>query len=100
MGKIVSGFADYILITNEDPYGEDPQKIIEEVASGVIGKVENENFWKIFDRRDAIRKALRIAKPGDFVIITGKGAEETMAIGADRVSWNDKKVVLEELENI
>ena len=100
MGKIVSGFADYILITNEDPYGEDPQKIIEEVASGVIGKVENENFWKIFDRRDAIRKALRIAKPGDFVIITGKGAEETMAIGADRVSWNYKKVVLEELENI
>lgn len=100
MGEIVSRFADYVIVTNEDPYNEDPQRIIDEVAGGVKGKRENENFWKIFDRREAIAKALSVAKLGDFVVITGKGAEETMAIGKDRIPWNDKKVILEELQKI
>lgn len=100
MGKIVSGFADYIFLTNEDSYHEDPWQIINEVAEGIGNKKENENFWKIMDRREAIRKALQIAKEGDVVIITGKGAEETMAIGNERIPWNDKKVILEELEKI
>ena len=50
------------------------------------------------DRREAIKKALQIAKPGDFIIVTGKGAEETMMIGKKMIPWNDKKVILEELE--
>lgn len=98
MGEIVSGFADYVIITNEDPYGEDPWQIINEVASGVKNKKENENFWKIFDRREAIKKALLLAKPGDFVVVTGKGAEETMAVGKERIPWNDKEVILEEIK--
>ncbi len=100
MGEIVSKFADYVIVTNEDPYNEDPQRIIDEVAAGVKGKREGENFWKIFDRREAIRKALGLSKLGDFIVITGKGAEETMAIGKERIPWNDKKVVLEELEEL
>jgi len=100
MGEIVSKFADYIILTNEDPYGEDPRRIINEVASGVKNKEENINFWKILDRREAIKKALRLAKPGDFMVVTGKGAEETMAIGKERIPWNDKKVILEELRKL
>ncbi len=100
MGKIVSENADYIIITNEDPYGEDPLQIINEVAEGVKNKVENENFWKIFDRREAIAGALKLAKAGDIIVVTGKGAEETMAIGKQRILWNDKRVILEELEKI
>jgi len=100
MGEIVSRHADFVIVTNEDPYGEDPMQIIEEVAGGVKGKKENENFWKILDRRAAIGKALQIAKPGDFVVVTGKGAEETMAVGDQRIPWNDKKVILEELEKV
>ncbi|HBO17165.1 MAG: UDP-N-acetylmuramoyl-L-alanyl-D-glutamate-2, 6-diaminopimelate ligase [Candidatus Moranbacteria bacterium GW2011_GWE2_35_2-] len=99
MGEIVSRTADYVIVTNEDPYGEDPQRIIDEVASGVKNKKENENFWKITDRRRAIKKALQIARPGDFVIVTGKGAEETMAVGAtERISWSDKKIIREILQ--
>ncbi|MCD6149605.1 UDP-N-acetylmuramoyl-L-alanyl-D-glutamate--2,6-diaminopimelate ligase [bacterium] len=121
MGEIVSRFADYIIITNEDPYNEDPQKIIDEVFSGVVGGkskiqnyksqinskseiinskrrakifIEGKNCWRILDRKKAIKKALRLAKPGDFVVITGKGAEETMAVGNKRIPWNDKKVVM------
>lgn len=97
MGEIVSRNADVVIITNEDPYNEDPIQIINEVASGVVGKNEEEDFYKIFDRREAIRKALNMAQTGDFVIVTGKGAEETMAIGKKRIPWNDKQVILEEL---
>lgn len=97
MGEIVSSFADYMILTNEDPYSEDPQQIINEVLSGIKNKEEGKNFWKILDRREAIKKALLLAKLGDFVVVTGKGAEETMAIGKERIFWNDKKVILEEL---
>jgi len=100
MGKIVSKVADYIILTNEDPYFEDPWQIINEIAIGVENKEENIDFWKIMDRREAIRKALELAKKGDMVVITGKGSEETMAIGKDRILWNDKQVVLEELKKI
>jgi len=52
------------------------------------------------DRREAIKKALQLARPGDIFVITGKGAEETMAIGEERIDWNDKKAILEELKKI
>lgn len=97
MGEIVSNVADYIVLTNEDPYKEDPWQIINEIASGVKNKKGDETFWKIMDRREAIKKALLLAKPGDFVVITGKGAEETMAVGKERIPWSDKEVILEEL---
>ncbi|HAV11220.1 MAG TPA: UDP-N-acetylmuramoyl-L-alanyl-D-glutamate--2,6-diaminopimelate ligase [Candidatus Moranbacteria bacterium] len=123
MGKIVSEHADFVIITNEDPYFEDPQRIIDEVFAGVVRgaeydyassldaedveklaklkkiapKIEGENCWKIMDRREAIRKALELAKAGDIVVVTGKGAEEVMAIGNERITWNDKQVILEEL---
>ncbi|MFC1644958.1 UDP-N-acetylmuramoyl-L-alanyl-D-glutamate--2,6-diaminopimelate ligase [Patescibacteria group bacterium] len=100
MGEVVSIVADYVIITNEDPYSEDPHQIINEVAEGVKNKKEGENFFKILDRKEAIKKALHIAEPGDIVLVTGKGAEEIMLVGKNRIPWNDEKVILEELENI
>jgi UDP-N-acetylmuramoyl-L-alanyl-D-glutamate--2,6-diaminopimelate ligase len=100
MGKIVSGNADFIIVTNEDPYGEDPIQIINEISKGIQNKTEGKNFWKIIDRRQAIKKALQLAESGDFVIVTGKGAEETMAVGREMIPWNDKKVIREVLLEI
>lgn len=103
MGKIVARFADLAIVTDEDPYDEDPKQIMQQVFSGLIegGKVEGKNAWIIPDRREAIRKALEIAKKGDTILITGKGAEETMAIGKNKViPWSDRQVVLEELKKI
>ncbi|MDD3487340.1 MAG: UDP-N-acetylmuramoyl-L-alanyl-D-glutamate--2,6-diaminopimelate ligase [Candidatus Moranbacteria bacterium] len=108
MGEIVARYADYCIVTNEDPYSEDPVRIINEVFSGVIGKdsqgtetqklkLENENAWRILDRREAIKKALQLAKPGDIVVVTGKGAEEVMVVGGKRIPWNDPKVIREVL---
>jgi UDP-N-acetylmuramoyl-L-alanyl-D-glutamate--2,6-diaminopimelate ligase len=100
MGGIVDKYADYIIITNEDPYNEDPWQIINEVAAGVKNKEENKNFWKIFDRREAILRALQLAHSGDIVVVSGKGAEEIMLVGDKRIPWNDKEVISEELKNI
>ena len=97
MGEIVSKFADYIILTNEDPYGENPGQIIKEIELGIRNHELEKDYWVIMDRREAIRKGLQLAQPGDIFVITGKGAEETMAIGDQRIPWNDKKVILEEL---
>ncbi len=97
MGEIVSKKADFVIVTNEDPYDEDPMQIINEVSEGIKNRIEGNNFWKILDRREAIRKALELAKAGDFIVVTGKGAEEIMAVGDKRIPWNDRKVIEEEL---
>jgi len=55
------------------------------------------NAWRILDRREAIKKALQMAEPGDIVVVTGKGAEETMAIGSERIPWNDPQIIREVL---
>ena len=99
MGEIVAKRADYCVVTNEDPYGEDPQQIINEVFAGVSKyKKENENTWRILDRRQAIKKSLQLAEVGDIVVVTGKGAEEIMAIGDKRIPWNDPKVIRKVLQ--
>jgi UDP-N-acetylmuramoyl-L-alanyl-D-glutamate--2,6-diaminopimelate ligase len=101
MGEIVARHADYCIVTNEDPYHEDPMQIIDEVFAGVEKyKEENENAWRILDRREAIKKALQIAKPGDIVVVTGMGAQETMAVGDKMIPWNDPKVIREVLREI
>jgi UDP-N-acetylmuramoyl-L-alanyl-D-glutamate--2,6-diaminopimelate ligase len=96
MGEIASSHADIIILTNEDPYYEDPEQIIDDIEKGVTKK-KDKNYFRIFDRRDAIHKALELSEIGDIVLITGKGAEETMAFGEKRIPWNERKIVEEEL---
>lgn len=98
MGEIVSSYADSIILTNEDPYMEDPERIVSEIKKGIVNKKSEENLFVVMDRREAIAKALQIAVPGDIVVVTGKGAEETMAIGDKRILWNDRHVIEEELK--
>lgn len=105
MGALAGRYADYVIVTNEDPYTEDPQKIIEEVANGVPRgvrglKKEGENFWKILDRREAIQKALSLAQKNDIVLLTGKGAEKWIVWRDHREPWDDREVVKEELRKL
>lgn len=95
-GRIAGHYADEIILTNEDPYDENPEEIIRQVASGLPA---DKKFETIIDRREAIKRALTIAKNGDIVIITGKGSETTMALaGGQKIPWSDKAVVLELLK--
>lgn len=104
LGALAGKFADIVIVTNEDPYTEDPAKIIEEVAGGVprgadpkSPKIENQNFFKMMDRKEAIFKAVNMAYKDDIVLITGKGAEECMVVGAEKIPWSDRKIAKEAL---
>jgi UDP-N-acetylmuramoyl-L-alanyl-D-glutamate--2,6-diaminopimelate ligase len=100
MGEIVSKYADFMIITNDEPYHEDPNQIIDEIIGGIKNKKEGENFWKITDRRQAIKKALEIGFSGDIVVVTGMGNFETMVVGDEKIPWNDRNVIKEELAKI
>jgi UDP-N-acetylmuramoyl-L-alanyl-D-glutamate--2,6-diaminopimelate ligase len=107
LGALAGRFADYAIVTNEDPYTEDAQSIIDQVAEGVPrgaqkkkSKIIGKNFWKILDRREAIRKAFSLAHKDDIVIITGKGAEECIVVGHEKKPWSDKKVSKELIREI
>ncbi|MBI4235269.1 UDP-N-acetylmuramoyl-L-alanyl-D-glutamate--2,6-diaminopimelate ligase [Candidatus Peregrinibacteria bacterium] len=92
MGQMANEFADYIILTNDDPYMEDEWQIVDQIASGVPRK-EGHNFWKIPDRREAIRLALMMAKEQDTVVVAGKGCEEIIITKEGKIPWNDKKVI-------
>ena len=92
MGAIADKYADYIVVTNDDPYMEDQVEIINQISQG-INRTEGDNFWKIIDRRVAIELAISMAREGDCVIVAGKGAEEVIVIGDKKIPWNDKKVI-------
>jgi UDP-N-acetylmuramoyl-L-alanyl-D-glutamate--2,6-diaminopimelate ligase len=97
MGKIAGQLNDYVIVTDEDPYDENPQDIIDQVFTGVLesGKIENTNAWKILSRREAIQKALSLAQPEDTIIITGKGSETSiMRKNGVQEAWNDTEEIL------
>jgi len=105
MGKIAAQWCDQIILTNEDPYDENPVSILEQIEAG-FSKIPNSKFQipkyeKILDRREAIRKALSLARTGDIVIITGKGCEPWMCVeGGKKIPWDDREVVRQEIAKV
>jgi UDP-N-acetylmuramoyl-L-alanyl-D-glutamate--2,6-diaminopimelate ligase len=103
LGKIAGQSADIVLITNEDPYDDNPQIIIDQVALGAekAGKEKDNNLFTILDRRQAIAQALSLAQSGDAVLITGKGNEQAICVANGvKEPWDDRVVVREELVKI
>jgi len=95
MGELAARYCDQVILTNEDPYDEQPEKIIEEIASG-SSKMQDTGckIQKILDRTEAIKKALSLAGSGDIVILTGKGSETCiMGPNNSKTPWNEKEVV-------
>jgi len=96
LGGLAVKYCDEVIITNEDPYDEEPMEIIEQVAKGIEGKAK-----KILDRREAIKESLKLVQPGDTIIITGKGCEPWICLkGGKKIPWDDRKVVREEFKNL
>jgi len=94
LGQMAGKMADVIIVTNEDPYDDDPQQIIDKVASGVKNKEENKELFKILDRKEAIEKALSLAGEDDLVLITGKGAEQAICVANNKkITHDDRQVV-------
>ena len=97
-GKIAAAHCREIVITDEDPFDERPEKIMEDIAAGVRQSEFTGVMRIVPDRREAIRHAISAAKDGDTVIITGKGSESYIRIAnGKRIAWDDRAVVREEL---
>jgi len=95
MAHIAEQFCEHIFLTNEDPYDENPEKIVSEMAKGIENKAK---LTIIMDRRAAIRAAIEKVRPGGYVIISGKGTDPyIMGPDGSKEVWSDAEVVEEEL---
>lgn len=95
MGAIAEKECDVVILTNDDPYDEDPIAIIEAIAGGMKQRPQI-----LPDRRDAIREAFAHAHPGDAVLITGKGRDAIYGPGGAKTPWDDAAVAREELAKL
>ena len=96
MGKIVSEKADYFIITDDDPHNEDEMQIVNDILKGN----NFTNYEVCIDRKEAIKKGINLLKENDILFILGKGHEEYIIKGKDRIPHNDKEEVLKYVENV
>jgi len=98
MARIAEHYCEQIILTNEDPYDENPRTIVEQMAKGIQNK---EKLQIIMDRRLAIRTALQTAPGGTYIIISGKGTDPyIMGPNNSKEPWSDATVVQEEIARI
>ncbi len=95
MGRIAAGSADVLVVTDDNPRGEEPAAIRAEILAGTRGG--SAEVLEIGDRRAAIREALARARPGDVVLIAGKGHETGQEVGGVVHPFDDREVAREEL---
>lgn len=96
LGHIAKKYCREVIVTNEDPYDEDPLEIINEVAVGVGDEAK-----KIPDRREAIQKAWQLTKVDDALVVTGKGSEPWMCIAnGKKIPWDDRVVAREAINSL
>ncbi len=119
MGALAARFCDYVLVTDEEPYSENPQTIIDEVAAGVprgrplfkpnkpnrdtekppvlrkpgTEQGEGDWWWRIADRKEAITKAIEMAKMDDVILVTGMGAQTTRFTNAGKEPWKEREII-------
>ncbi len=102
MGRVCAELADRAVFTDEDPRGEDRQAILREIAAGASarGWREGRDYELIADRARAIERACEIARPGDTVLLTGKGHEESIEYADFTIPWDEAVVARETLARL
>lgn len=98
MAHIAEQFCEHIFLTNEDPYDEDPEKIVDEMAKGINNQAK---LTIIMDRKEAIKAAIEKVRPGGYVLVTGKGTDPyIMGPNNTKEPWSDAAIVKEILANL
>ena len=102
MGGVAAREADFAVITDEDPREEDAASILAEIAAGAdaAGAREGEQYVCIVGRREAIVRALSMARAGDTVLLAGKGHEQSIVIGREKLPWDDRQVARDVLSEL
>jgi len=100
MGVVATRLADFCIVTSDNPRTEDPHRILLDIEVGMqhVGKKKGDDYFVIEDRAEAIARAIQIAKPGDFVMIAGKGHEDYQIIGSTKIHFDDREVARNLLE--
>ncbi len=99
MGRIAAALADVVVVTDEDPRGEDPDEVNRQIADGAraAGAQDGRDLWVINDRRAAIAHAIKMAKAGDTVLLAGKGHEHNIFMADRSLWWDEAEVARQEL---
>jgi UDP-N-acetylmuramoyl-L-alanyl-D-glutamate--2,6-diaminopimelate ligase len=101
MGAVAGRLSDVIVITSDNPRGEDPARIIDEIQRGLTADTRRDSsqrLMSIVDRRAAIVSAIELAAPGDLVLVAGKGHEKYQVIGREVLPFDDVAVAREALD--
>ena len=98
MGEIASIYADFVIVTSDNPRTENPQEIINDILKGVPNALFNGKI--IEDRAKAIKFALSIAQKDDIIVLAGKGHETYQIIGKEKFPFNEREIVLSALQNL
>lgn len=99
MGAIAARLADKVIVTSDNPRGEDPQEIIADIRSGMDIKARAKSLF-ISDRKEAIRTAVHTAPEGAIILVAGKGHEDYQIIGNTKYHFDDKEVIAQALEEL
>jgi UDP-N-acetylmuramoyl-L-alanyl-D-glutamate--2,6-diaminopimelate ligase len=91
MGAIAEAGADLAIVTSDNPRDEDPGCILDEIVAGMPG----ERYERVEDRREAIERAISVARPGDVVLLAGKGHETYQIRGSERLDFDERRIVQE-----
>jgi UDP-N-acetylmuramoyl-L-alanyl-D-glutamate--2,6-diaminopimelate ligase len=100
-GAVAARLSDLVVLTSDNPRSEDPARIIEEIRRGITPDTRRDSgqrLLSIADRREAIEKAIELAKPDDVVLIAGKGHEKYQVIGTRTLPFDDVEVAREALD--
>lgn len=99
MGEIAARYSDFCVVTSDNPRSEEPQDIIADIVPG-LERIPHSRYAIIVDRAEAIRQAIHLARPGDLVIIAGKGHETYQLIKGQRLDFDDRKVAQKILQQL
>lgn len=99
-GRIAGEHCDIIILTDEDPRGDDPAGILEDIASGCFGRRRGENLFLINDRTEALCHAFGMGQSGDTVLLLGKGHETTIIYADGPVPWDEEAKAIEVLKEM
>jgi UDP-N-acetylmuramoyl-L-alanyl-D-glutamate--2,6-diaminopimelate ligase len=91
MAEAVARLADMVVLTSDNPRTEDPEAIIDDLAVGMQGT----EYLRVADRRAAIRAAIESARPGDTIVLAGKGHETYQIVGTEKRPFDERTIVLD-----
>ena len=91
MGEICSKYADFLVLTNDNPRTEDPQKIVDQIEEGI--KKTKGKYTVVVDRIEAIKKAIKMADKKDIIVLAGKGHEPYQEINGVKYPFDERVIV-------